>query len=64
MEICKTIGRVREYEWDVDKGLQFGGELSNGESFKFPYNARNPKLKMLGEILGKRVKITVEVLED
>lgn len=68
MKISEQTGRLVGFQYDSD-GFQFqikayGSSFMSTNSYYFPFNQNRPKSFDLDEFRGKKVKITVEMLED
>ena len=69
MIISEQIGRIDGFQYNED-GFQFQiaaypvGINGVWQSYSFPFNLNRPKAFDLDEFRGKRVKITVEMVEE
>lgn len=66
--ISEQTGRLVGFQYDSD-GFQFqieayGSNLMSTNSYYFPFNQNRPKAINFDEFRGKRVKVTVEMVEE
>lgn len=72
MVISEKKGWIKGFECSSEKGFVFVAEVfdlaSNGccteTSYEFPYNVNTPNEIKIDEFKDRKVKITVELLED
>lgn len=70
MIISEQVGHIVGFQYNSDDGFQFQVEAYpvgiNGvrQSYFVPFNQNRPKAFDLDEFRGKRVKITVEMVEE
>lgn len=70
MIVSETKGRLCSLEYDSSKGLMLTAEWYQNEpypelsQYTFPWNRNTPRNLDLNSLQGKKVVITVEIIED
>lgn len=71
MKVCEVDGSIIGLEYSSDTGLLLQGIVPYNESYcyreqeiKFPFNVNHTKVISFDKIMNKKIKITVEVIED